>query len=71
MADDAEAVAGVGGTCVVGVAWAVVVGVTAAAATTAYLAGRATGRGCGGRPALRILDIGCCAKFGFGGGLDA
>ena len=26
------------------------------------------GRGCCGRPALRILDIGCCAKFGGGGG---
>ena len=26
------------------------------------------GRGCWGRPALRILDIGCCAKFGGGGG---
>lgn len=57
----------------VGVACAVVVGVTAAAATTAYRAGRAAGGrdGGGGRPALRILDIGCCAKLGFGGGLDA
>ena len=26
------------------------------------------GRGCWGRPALRILDIGCCTKFGGGGG---
>ena len=26
------------------------------------------GRGCWGRPAFRILDIGCWAKFGGGGG---
>lgn len=44
-------------------------GVTAAAAAVAYFNG---GRGCdGGRPALSILDMGCCAKFGFGGGLGA
>lgn len=44
-------------------------GVTAAAAAVAYFNG---GRGCtGGRPALSILDMGCCAKFGFGGGFGA
>jgi hypothetical protein len=52
-------------------------GDTAAAAAAAYL----TGGNCvggrvvvgviAGRPALRILDIGCWAKFGFGGGFDA
>ena len=41
-------------------------GVTAAAAAVAYFNG---GLGCtAGRPALSMLDIGCWAKFGFGGG---
>ena len=44
-------------------------GVTAAAAAVAYFNG---GLGCAaGRPTLSILDIGCCAKFGFGGGFGA
>jgi len=44
-------------------------GVTAAAAAVAYFNG---GRGCdGGKPALSILDMGCCAKLGFGGGFGA
>jgi hypothetical protein len=44
-------------------------GVTAAAAAVAYRMGGNVGRGAGcGRPALRMLAIGCCAKFGFGGG---
>jgi hypothetical protein len=44
-------------------------GVTAAAAAVAYFNG---GLGCAaGRPALSILDMGCCAKFGFGGGFGA
>ena len=43
-------------------------GVTAAAAAVAYFNG---GRCTAGRPALSILDIGCCAKFGFGGGFGA
>lgn len=47
-------------------------GATAAAAAVAYRIGGmvagGTGReGCG-NPALRILAIGCCAKFKFGGG---
>ena len=44
-------------------------GATAAAAAVAYrIGGKAGGRTAEGRPALRILAIGCCAKFGFGGG---
>lgn len=49
---------------------------TAAAAAAAYLTGGncTGGRGAEGvvveRPALTMLDIGCCAKFGFGGGFD-
>lgn len=42
-------------------------GVTAAAAAAAYLIGGGRGAAAG-RPALRILAMGCCAKFGFGGG---
>lgn len=44
-------------------------GCTAAAAAAAYFTGRgaAAVRPDTGRPALSILDIGCCAKFGFGG----
>lgn len=46
---------------------------TAAAAAVAYrIAGSAAGgRGAEGSPTLSMLDIGCCAKFGFGGGLGA
>lgn len=43
-------------------------GVTAAAAAVAYFNG---GLCTAGRPTLSILDIGCCAKFGFGGGFGA
>ena len=48
-------------------------GATATAAAAAYLNGGsvAWGREAGGKPALRILAIGCCAKFGFGGGFAA
>ena len=50
-----------------GVAW-----FTAAAAAAAYLIGGNVGGvgfdGCGGRPAFRMLDMGCCAKFGLGRG---
>lgn len=43
---------------------------TAAAAAAAYRIGGnvARGRGAGGKPAFNMLDIGCCAKLGFGGG---
>jgi len=51
------------GPCVVGV------DATAAAAAAAYrIGGRAGGRVADGKPALRMLAMGCCAKFGFGGG---
>jgi hypothetical protein len=71
----ASADAGAGATCVGAdddaealLCW-LAEGVTAAAAAVAYFNG---GRGCtGGRPALSILDMGCCAKFGFGGGFVA
>lgn len=43
-------------------------GPTAAAAAAEYRMGGSVGRAGGGRPALRMLAIGCCAKFGFGGG---
>ncbi len=44
-------------------------GATAAAAAVAYRIGGsvATGRGVG-KPAFTMLDMGCWAKFGFGGG---
>jgi hypothetical protein len=43
------------------------VGVTAAAAAAEYRIGGKDGRGaCCGRPALRMLAIGCCVKFGGG-----
>ena len=51
------------GLCIVGV------DATAAAAAVAYcIDGRAGGRVADGKPALRMLAMGCCAKFGFGGG---
>lgn len=45
---------------------------TAAAAAAEYRTGSVVtgGRVCG-NPFLTILDIGCDAKFGFGGGLEA
>lgn len=46
-------------------------GVTAAAAAAAYRMGGNVGRGAGagvGKPAFSMLAIGCCTKFGFGGG---
>ena len=56
----------------VGVAVVVVGGVecwVAPAAAAEYRIGvNVSGRGCWGRPALRMLDIGCCVKFGGGGG---
>jgi hypothetical protein len=46
-------------------------GATAAAAAAEYrIGGRVAGGRGAGRPALRILAIGCCTKFGFGGSLD-
>lgn len=59
--------------CVVGVDGIIVAGEvdeTAAAAAAAYRIGGndAGGRGAGGKPAFNMLDIGCCAKLGFGGG---
>lgn len=59
--------------CVVGVDGPSVAGEvdeTAAAAAAAYRIGGnvAGGRGAGGSPAFSMLDIGCCAKLGFGGG---
>lgn len=44
---------------------------TAAAAAAAYRMGGKVAGGRGGRPALRMLDIGCWAKFGLGGGFEA
>ena len=76
MSPGAAAGAGAGGATCVGaggdadalLCW-LAEGVTAAAAAVAYFNG---GRGCaGGRPALSILDIGCCAKLGIGGGFGA
>jgi hypothetical protein len=49
-------------------------GTTAAAAIAAYLIGGSTAGAAGldgvicCKPAFRIVDIGCCAKLGFGGG---
>lgn len=53
-----------------GVPWVLGAGVTAAAAAAAYRIGGSVfgGLGAGCKPALRMLAIGCCAKFRFGGG---
>lgn len=69
-ATGAEVVGTVGAPCVVGVDVAGDVDETAAAAAVAYRIGgnAAGGRGAGGKPAFNMLDIGCCAKLGFGGG---